>query len=184
MLQNENTLLFSNILQFLELFICQNIKEFFALKSVLYCLLTDLYNIKEIKMYLPPITWEIKNKATLLCLLFLKWIVKIKQYFKLTSEHFSVISKIIYFLYYIILIYIQLLITEPSGPPQNIRVISKSQTWILLAWNPPLESERNGEIINYIITYENREAQKFSERINVITVSIDCLLYISYIHCF
>lgn len=66
------------------------------------------------------------------------------------------------------------MIAEPSGPPQNIRVINKSQTWIAIAWDPPLESEQNGEIIKYIIRNKTRDSQSPSQRDrNFLRVSID-----------
>ena len=39
----------------------------------------------------------------------------------------------------------------PSGPPQNL-VLSVMFHSIILSWSPPLLSQRNGVIINYLIT--------------------------------
>ncbi|XP_063875673.1 LOW QUALITY PROTEIN: uncharacterized protein LOC135108509 [Scylla paramamosain] len=43
---------------------------------------------------------------------------------------------------------------KPSAGPQNITVVSKGKTWILLSWHPPPEPQQNGEIIMYNIQYK------------------------------
>ena len=40
--------------------------------------------------------------------------------------------------------------TAPSGPPQNF-VVSTTSSTLTLSWSPPLSSQRNGIIINYLI---------------------------------
>ena len=64
------------------------------------------------------------------------------------------------------------LFLEPSGPPQNIYVASKGQTWISLAWEPPLESEQNGDIISYDIKYKVKNSPHSSHmQDNILEVS-------------
>lgn len=43
---------------------------------------------------------------------------------------------------------------KPSAGPQNITVVSKGKTWIVLSWHPPPEPQQNGEIIKYNIQYK------------------------------
>ncbi|KAK7082604.1 hypothetical protein SK128_027055 [Halocaridina rubra] len=52
---------------------------------------------------------------------------------------------------------------KPSGPPQNIKVVQVGQTWTEISWEPPVPSERNGKVIEYVI--------KGEPSINPVTVS-------------
>jgi len=42
---------------------------------------------------------------------------------------------------------------EPSGPPQDVKALTKSSTSILVKWSPPHELDRNGIITHYIVKY-------------------------------
>ena len=39
----------------------------------------------------------------------------------------------------------------PSGPPQNLLVVSESSRSLRLTWEPPLQENRNGLITNYTV---------------------------------
>lgn len=52
--------------------------------------------------------------------------------------------------------------SKPSGPPRNLTLVGRGQTWISLAWDPPLESERNGEINSYLIKHEIKNSHGFA----------------------
>ncbi|XP_053630833.2 uncharacterized protein dome isoform X1 [Cherax quadricarinatus] len=49
---------------------------------------------------------------------------------------------------------VQTLPDKPSGVPHRLKDTAKGQQWILLAWEPPLPEERNGQISEYSITVE------------------------------
>lgn len=51
------------------------------------------------------------------------------------------------------------LISEPTGPPQNIHALTRSSTCILVKWSPPLPSEQNGLILRYTVTYTSQSGQ-------------------------
>ena len=51
-------------------------------------------------------------------------------------------------------------LSEPSGPPQDVQALTLSSTSIRVVWKPPVESERNGLIVNYIVTYYTDQDQK------------------------
>lgn len=44
---------------------------------------------------------------------------------------------------------------EPSGPPLNVKALTKSSTSILVKWNPPNELDRNGVITHYVVNYSS-----------------------------
>ena len=43
--------------------------------------------------------------------------------------------------------------TAPSSSPQNVTVASHNPGILLVSWKPPLEKNRNGHIIGYVIQY-------------------------------
>uniref|UniRef100_A0A8C9U271 Receptor-type tyrosine-protein phosphatase F n=1 Tax=Scleropages formosus TaxID=113540 RepID=A0A8C9U271_SCLFO len=50
----------------------------------------------------------------------------------------------------------------PSGFPQNLRVVGLTTTTTKLAWDPPLLSERNGRILQYVVVYRDINSQQNS----------------------
>ncbi|KAL4608298.1 receptor-type tyrosine-protein phosphatase F isoform X3 [Arapaima gigas] len=50
----------------------------------------------------------------------------------------------------------------PSGFPQNLRVVGLTTTTTKLSWDPPLLSERNGRIVQYIVVYRDINSQQNS----------------------
>uniref|UniRef100_W5M9W5 Receptor-type tyrosine-protein phosphatase F n=1 Tax=Lepisosteus oculatus TaxID=7918 RepID=W5M9W5_LEPOC len=48
----------------------------------------------------------------------------------------------------------------PSGFPQNLRVVGLTTSTTELAWEPPLLSERNGKIVQYIVVYRDINSQQ------------------------
>nr|XP_023671620.1 receptor-type tyrosine-protein phosphatase F isoform X6 [Paramormyrops kingsleyae] len=50
----------------------------------------------------------------------------------------------------------------PSGFPQNLRVVGLTTTTTKLAWDPPLLSERNGRIVQYLVVYRDINSQQNS----------------------
>ena len=55
------------------------------------------------------------------------------------------------------------LITVPSGAPTNITVEALSSTSLLITWEPPAPSQRNGVITRYrlLVTSDSGETQVF-----------------------
>ena len=43
--------------------------------------------------------------------------------------------------------------TVPSSPPQDFMVESYNPASLMVSWQPPLEIDRNGPIIGYVIQY-------------------------------
>ena len=43
--------------------------------------------------------------------------------------------------------------TAPSSSPQDVMVESHNPGLLLVSWQPPLEKNRNGQIIGYVIQY-------------------------------
>ena len=66
-----------------------------------------------------------------------------------------------------------LLYIAPTGPPQNVFALETDASSITLAWDPPLPSEQNGDITNYVINMTNNDGEVFGFRssVNVLTVS-------------
>ncbi|XP_066547933.1 protein tyrosine phosphatase receptor type Fa isoform X2 [Amia ocellicauda] len=48
----------------------------------------------------------------------------------------------------------------PSGFPQNLRVVGLTTSTTELAWEPPLLSERNGKIVQYLVVYRDINSQQ------------------------
>lgn len=51
------------------------------------------------------------------------------------------------------------LISEPSGPPQNVQAWTLSSTSIQVTWGPPLLEEQNGVILRYDVDYKTQSGQ-------------------------
>lgn len=51
------------------------------------------------------------------------------------------------------------MISEPSGPPQNVQAWTLSSTSIQVTWGPPLLEEQNGVILRYDVDYRTRSGQ-------------------------
>ena len=51
-------------------------------------------------------------------------------------------------------------ITVPSGAPTNITVVALSSTSLLITWEPPPPSQRNGVITYYRVLVTNDSGQK------------------------
>ena len=52
---------------------------------------------------------------------------------------------------------------EPSGPPLNVRALTKSSTSILVEWSPPSKLDRNGIITHYIVKYSSLDSESSSD---------------------
>ena len=67
--------------------------------------------------------------------------------------------------------------TVPSSPPQDVMVESHNPTSLRVSWRPPIQGDRNGPIIGYMITYTrvgSREMMNVnvgSNKTRVITIS-------------
>ena len=47
----------------------------------------------------------------------------------------------------------------PSGPPQNLSVVTVNSRTLLLSWDPPIPEEQNGIIEQYIVTVSSTEEE-------------------------
>lgn len=52
-------------------------------------------------------------------------------------------------------------LTAPTGPPQNIFASEIDESSLTLVWDPPLSSEQNGIVINYVINMTTEEGDTF-----------------------
>ena len=48
---------------------------------------------------------------------------------------------------------------EPSGPPLNVKALTRSSTSILVEWSPPSKLDRNGIITHYIVKYSSLNSE-------------------------
>ena len=48
---------------------------------------------------------------------------------------------------------------EPSGPPLNVKALTRSSTSILVKWSPPSKLDRNGIITHYIVKYSSLNSE-------------------------
>ena len=55
----------------------------------------------------------------------------------------------------------------PSGPPCSFSASLTSDTSLILAWDPPEEHHRNGEITGYVIKYQQTSTSSAEEMITV-----------------
>ena len=68
-------------------------------------------------------------------------------------------------------VYIYLITVVPTGPPTNVRVISRGPTFVTIEWNDPLPEDINDRdgIVLYHIKLNGSKAGSTSERIFTLT---------------
>ena len=48
--------------------------------------------------------------------------------------------------------------TAPSGPPEDIVIVSTSFHSFTIKWGPPPKEQQNGEILSYIVEYREEDS--------------------------
>ena len=64
------------------------------------------------------------------------------------------------------------LLTAPSDPPLDVRALNVQSGFIELAWSPPPTDTHNGEIVYYIISYDELQTGQNTTVTSFNTVNI------------